>query len=100
MILFPVSDIITFVNRCTKGVHRLSKIIIDRGGSTMLSITINVDLVSIFHQLFSFLFVILFLYLVYQNDEAYMILTFLENFCFVYQQVIGYTQLSTSHINR
>ena len=79
--------------------HSLSKIIIDGGGSTMISITINVDLVSIFHQLFDFLFVILFLYLVYQNDEAYMILTYLEHFSFIYNQLIVHTRISFSHIN-
>lgn len=66
----------------------------------MISITVNVNLVSIFQQLFNFLIVILFLYLAYQNDEAYMALTFLEHFYFVYQQVIVHTQLSISHINR
>lgn len=56
----------------------------------MIRITIDVNLVSLCSKLFNFLIVILILFLIYQNNDTYKVLTVLRDFCFMYKLLINH----------
>lgn len=57
----------------------------------MIRITIDVDFVTIYNKLFNFFIVVWFLFLVYQSNEAYEVLTMLRDFCFIYKLFVHHT---------